>query len=127
MSTLILVFSVIAILISSLGLFGLSAFTAEQRTKEIGIRKVLGATVSSIVTLLSKDFLRLVGLSILIATPIAGWTMYKWLQDFAYHIPISISIFALAGVLAIFTALVTISFQSIRAAVSNPVKSLRTE
>jgi len=127
LSTLILVFSVIAILISSLGLFGLSAFTAEQRTKEIGIRKVLGATVTGIVAMLSKDFLRLVGLSILIATPVAGWAMYKWLQDFAYHIPLSISIFALAGTLAIFIALVTISFQSIKAAISNPVKSLRTE
>ena len=127
LSTLILVFSIIAILISSLGLFGLSAFTAEQRTKEIGIRKVLGATVTGIVALLSKDFLRLVGLSILIAAPVAGWAMYNWLQDFAYHIPLSIGIFALAGTLAIFIALVTISFQSVKAAISNPVKSLRTE
>ncbi|HEY4061534.1 MAG TPA: ABC transporter permease [Puia sp.] len=127
LSTLILLFSIIAILISALGLFGLSAFTAEQRTKEIGIRKVLGATVTGIVALLSKDFLRLVGLSILIATPIAGWAMYKWLQDFAYHIPLQLSIFVLAGALAILIALVTISFQSIKAARNNPVKSLRTE
>jgi len=125
LSTLILVFSIIAILISSLGLFGLSAFTAEQRMKEIGIRKVLGATVSNIVTLLSGDFIRLVTLSIFIATPIAGWAMYKWLQDFAYHIPMTISIFVLAAALAIFIALATISFQSVKAAISNPVKNLR--
>ena len=125
LSTLILVFSIIAILISSLGLFGLSAFTAEQRIKEIGIRKVLGATVSNIIALLSADFVRLVLLSIVIATPIAGWTMYKWLQDFAYHIPMTISIFVLAAALAIFIALATISFQSVKAAISNPVKNLR--
>jgi putative ABC transport system permease protein len=87
----------------------------------------LGATVSNILALLSFDFVRLVLLSILIATPVAWWAMHKWLQDFAYHIPVSISIFVLAGALAIFIALVTISFQSIKAALSNPVKSLRSE
>jgi predicted permease len=127
LSTLILIFSIIAVLISSLGLFGLSAFTAEQRTKEIGIRKVLGATVTGIVALLSKDFLWLVLVAIGIATPIAAWAMYKWLQDFAYHIPLQLSIFALAGILAILIALATISFQSVKAAITNPIKSLRTE
>jgi predicted permease len=127
LSTLILIFSIIAILISALGLFGLSAFTAEQRTKEIGIRKVLGATAAGIVTLLSKDFLLLVLVSIGIATPVAAWAMYKWLQDFAYHIPLQLSIFALAGTLAILIALATISFQSVKAAITNPINSLRTE
>ncbi|HMH23976.1 MAG TPA: ABC transporter permease [Puia sp.] len=127
LSRLILVFSIIAIVISCMGLFGLAAFASEQRVKEIGIRKVLGATVTNILTLLSKDFIRLVVLSILIATPIAGWAMHKWLQDFAYHIPVSVDIFVLAGILAVLIALTTISFQAIKAALSNPVKSLRTE
>ncbi len=127
LSTLILIFSVIAIVISCLGLFGLATFTAEQRTKEIGIRKVLGATVGSLVTLLSKDFARLVAISILIASPIAWWALHKWLQDFAYHVPIRISIFVLSGALAILIALVTISSQAIKAALSNPVLALRTE
>jgi len=124
---MIWVFSAIAILISSLGLFGLAAFAAEQRTKEIGIRKVLGATVESLVALLSGDFLRLVLLSILIASPIAGWVMYHWLQDFAYHVPLSSWIFLLAGALALLIAAATISFQAIQAARSNPVNNLRTE
>ena len=127
LSTLILVFSIIAIVISCMGLFGLAAFAAEQRMKEIGIRKILGASVGNIVTLLSGDFIRLVTLSILIATPIAGWAMYKWLQDFAYHISLGPGIFILAGLLAVVIALITISFQSIRAALANPVKNLRTE
>lgn len=127
LSTMIWVFSAIAILISSLGLFGLAAFAAEQRTKEIGIRKVLGASVESLVVLLSGDFLRLVLLSILVASPIAGWVMYHWLQDFAYHVPLSSWIFLLAGSLALLIAAVTISFQAIKAARSNPVKNLRTE
>lgn len=127
LATLILAFSVIAIVISCMGLFGLAAFAAEQRMKEIGIRKVLGASVRSIVALLSGDFIRLVTLSILIAAPVAGWVMYKWLQDFAYHIPLGADIFILAGVLAVAIALMTISFQSVRAALSNPVKNLRTE
>jgi putative ABC transport system permease protein len=126
-STLILVFSVIAILISCLGLVGLAAFTARQRIKEIGIRKVLGASVANIVTLLSRDFLRLVILSVLIATPIAWWSMHQWLQNFAYHIPLGGWTFALAGALAIVIALLTVSSQSIRAATSNPANSLRTD
>jgi putative ABC transport system permease protein len=120
-------FTLMAILISCLGLFGLAAFSAEQRNKEIGIRKILGASVSGIVQLLSKDFLKLVGIAILIATPIAWWAMSKWLQAFAYRINISWWMFAAAGLIAIFIALFTVSFQAIKAAVSNPVKSLRTE
>jgi putative ABC transport system permease protein len=121
------VFATLAIIISCLGLFGLAAFTAERRTKEIGIRKVLGATVSNLVTLLSKDFILLVGISCIIAFPIAWWMMHNWLQDFEYRINISWWIFIGAAVLAILIALTTVSFQAIRAALSNPVKSLRTE
>ena len=117
----------IAIFISCMGLFGLVAFTTQRRTKEIGIRKVLGASVTQIVKLLSKDFLKLVILGILIASPIAYWAMNQWLQDFAYRVEISWWIFALAGILAIAIALLTVSYQSIRAALANPVKSLRTE
>jgi putative ABC transport system permease protein len=117
----------IAIFISCMGLFGLVAFTTQRRTKEIGIRKVLGASVTQIVQLLSKDFLKLVILGIVIASPIAYWAMNKWLQDFAYRVDISWWIFALAGIVAIVIALLTVSYQSIRAALANPVKSLRTE
>ena len=120
-------FSVLAIFISCLGLFGLATFTAEQRTKEIGVRKVLGASVSGIVALLSKDFLKLVAISILIASPIAWYAMNAWLQDFAYKIDIGWWVFALAGVLAVGIALLTVSFQSVRAALRNPVESLRSE
>ena len=126
-STLIGLFSGIAVLISCLGLFGLAAFTAQQKVKEIGIRKILGATVTQIVVLLSKDFLVLVLLSIFIATPIAWWAMHLWLSDFAYHIPIRIWIFIGAGALALTIALLTIATQSIRAATTNPVQHLRTE
>ncbi len=125
-SSLILSFSGIAILISCLGLLGLAAFTARQRVKEIGIRKVLGATVTNILLLLSRDFILLVLLSILISTPIAWWVMDRWLQNFAYHIPLSPWAFAGAGALAIGIALLTIGTQSIRTATSNPVKYLRT-
>lgn len=121
------VFALLTILISCLGLLGLAAYTAERRTKEIGIRKVLGATVANVITLLSKDFLRLVGISALIAFPLAWWFMNKWLQDFAYRINISWWVFVFAGVLASIIALLTVSFQAIKAAIANPVKSLRTE
>ncbi|MDB5062140.1 MAG: FtsX-like permease family protein [Mucilaginibacter sp.] len=127
LSQIINTFTLMAILISCLGLFGLAAFSAEQRNKEIGIRKVLGASVSGIATLLSKDFLKLVAMAILIATPIAWWGMSKWLQAFAYRITISWWMFALAGSIAIFIALFTVSFQAIKAAIANPVKSLKTE
>lgn len=123
----VLVFSALAILIACLGLFGLAAFTAEQRTKEIGVRKVLGASVSSIVTLLSKDFLKPVLIAILLASPIAWWAMNQWLADFAYRVNIQWWVFVLAGLLAIGIALLTVSFQSIKAALVNPVKSLKTE
>ena len=115
------------LLYPALGLFGLVAFTAQKRKKEIGVRKVLGASVTGIVQLLSKDFLVLIGISILVAAPIAWWAMSQWLQAFAYRITISWWTFALAGFIAIFIALLTVSFQAIKAAVANPVKSLRTE
>jgi putative ABC transport system permease protein len=117
----------IAIIISCLGLFGLAAFTARQRTKEIGIRKVLGASVSSITALLSKDFLRYVFIAAVLASPIAWYGMHKWLQGFAYSAPISWWIFVLAGMIAMLIALVTVSFQSIKAALANPVESLKAE
>lgn len=117
----------IAILISCMGLFGLSAFVTQQRTKEIGIRKVLGSTIYQIVGLLSKDFLRLVVLSFVIASPIAYWLMKKWLEDFAYRVDISIWIFVVAGVASIVIAILTVSYQSIRAALLNPAKSLKVE
>ena len=126
-SQLLLIFTALAIFIACLGLFGLTTFTAEARTKEIGVRKVLGASVSSIVALLSKDFLRLVLIAIVIASPIAWFAMNRWLQDFAYKITIEWWVFALAGLLAVGIALLTVSFQSIRAALMNPVKSLRSE
>jgi len=125
--TIFTVFAVIAIFIACLGLFGLSAFTITQRVKEIGIRKVLGASVSSIVTLLSKDFLKLVFVAAIIAFPVAWYAMHQWLEDFAYRINIPWWLFVVAGILAAAIAFVTISFQAIKAAVSNPVKSLRSE
>jgi len=124
---IILIFSTLAILIACLGLFGLSTFIAEQRTKEIGIRKVLGSSVSSIVQLLSKDFIRLVAIAFVFAAPLAWWAMTKWLQDFANRTSITWWIFLLAGVLAFVIAIATVSFQAIKAALMNPVKSLRTE
>jgi predicted permease len=127
LSGLILTFSVIAVVISCMGLFGLAAFAAGQRKKEIGIRKILGASVSTILLLLSRDFIRLVLVSIIVATPLAGWMMYRWLQDFAYRVPLGAGIFVLAAVLAVGIALLTISFQSVRAAMANPVDNLRTE
>jgi putative ABC transport system permease protein len=122
-----LTFAVIAILIACLGLFGLSTYMAEQRIKEIGVRKVLGASVSNITAMLSKDFIKLVLLSAVIALPLSWWFMSKWLQDFAYRIDISWWIFALAGIIALLIAVLTVSSQAIKAALSNPVKSLRTE
>ncbi|HVY73345.1 MAG TPA: ABC transporter permease [Puia sp.] len=120
-------FAVLAIIIACLGLFALSAFMAEQRNKEIGIRKVLGASTAGITTMLSKDFVRLVLLAFLIAAPIAWWAMNRWLQDYQYRISIGWWIFAVAALLVIFIALITISFQSIRAALTNPARSLRSE
>ncbi|RYY16099.1 MAG: FtsX-like permease family protein, partial [Chitinophagaceae bacterium] len=121
------VFSGIAIFIACLGLFGLSAFAITQRMKEIGVRKVLGASVNSIVQLLSKDFLKLVAVAAVIAFPVAWYAMYSWLQDFAYRVTIAWWIFLLAGIIAAVIAIITISTQAIKAALSNPVKSLRSE
>jgi putative ABC transport system permease protein len=125
--TIFTVFACIAIFIACLGLFGLSAFSITQRVKEIGVRKVLGANVSSIVALLSKDFLKLVLIAAVIAFPVAWYAMTHWLRDFAYRINIHWWVFVLAAILASVVALVTVSFQAIKAAVANPVKSLRTE
>jgi len=121
------VFAALAIIISCLGLFGLAAYTAERRTKEIGIRKVLGASVAGITGLLSKDFLRLVFISAVIAFPLSWWFMHKWLQSYAYRISINWWVFVIAGLLALLIALITISFQSVKAAIANPAKNLRTE
>ena len=120
-------FAFIAIFISCLGLLGLAAYTAQVRTREIGVRKVLGASVSNLVGLLTKDFLKLVLLSIIIASPVAWYFMHKWLQDFAYKISINRWVFALAGGMSITVAFITISFQAIKAALTNPVKTLRSE
>jgi putative ABC transport system permease protein len=117
----------IAIFISCMGLFGLAAFTANQRTREIGIRKVLGAGVPQLVSMLSREFILLVGLSTIIAAPVAGWAMHRWLQDFAYRTSMPWWIYVVAGMAAIVIALLTVSYQAIRAAKANPVESLRVE
>ena len=121
------VFSILAIFISCLGLFGLAAYTAEKRTKEIGIRKVLGASVKGLAALLSKEFLQLVAISCLIAFPVSWWVMKNWLNSYEYRIAINWDVFIAAGLLALLIALLTVSFQAIKAAIANPIKSLRTE
>jgi putative ABC transport system permease protein len=124
----IMLFSaILTIFISCIGLFGLSVLSAEKRTKEIGIRKVLGASVNSVVTILSRDFVKLVILALLISIPLAWLSANKWLENYPYRISLSWQMFLLAGVLVILIALITVSFQAIRAAIANPVKSLRTE
>src|SRR5688500_2213229 len=125
--TLFKIFSALAMLISCLGLWGLVSFAAQRRVKEIGIRKVLGASLSNIVSLLTKDFLILVSIAVAIAAPLAYWGIYNWLQDFAFRATINWQPFVWAGVSALLIAIITVSFQAIRAAVANPVKSLRTE
>ncbi len=127
MSKVFGIFTFLSIFVACLGLFGLSIYTAERRKKEIGIRKVLGASVSQVTRMLSKEFLKLVFIASLIAFPVAWWAMQKWLQSFAYRINISLWVFAVAGLLTILIALITVSFQAIKAAVANPVKSLRAE
>ncbi|WP_261387795.1 ABC transporter permease [Chitinophaga pinensis] len=127
LSNIINAFTLIAIFICCLGLFGLSAFMAEQRKKEIGIRKVLGANLLILVSLLSKDFVRLAGIALIIAIPFAWWALDKWLQTFAYRITLSWWEFALAGFVVMLIALTTVSIQAIRSAVANPVKSLKIE
>ena len=117
----------LSLLIACLGLFGLTTFIVERKVKEIGIRKVLGASISGIVSLLSKDFIKLVLIALLIASPLAWYFMNNWLQDFAYRVTISWWIFLIAGSIAVIIALLTVSFQAIKAAIANPVKSLRTE
>jgi putative ABC transport system permease protein len=125
--TLLIYMALSTIFIASLGLFGLATYTAEQRTKEIGVRKVMGAGVFSLACLLSKDFLKLVLIANIIAFPLAWWATSKWLQEYAYHIEIEWWIFALAGALAITVALLTVSYQAIKAALMNPTKTLRSE
>ena len=127
MAKVALVFAGLAIFIACLGLFALAAFAAERRTKEIGVRKVLGASVAGITGLLAKDFLKLVLIAIVIASPVAYWAMNKWLTDFAYRIDIQWWMFAVAGAVAVAVAFLTVSFQSVKAALANPVKSLRSE
>ena len=122
-----LAFAVLTILVACLGLFGLATYMAEQRTKEIGVRKVLGATVSNIVNMLSKDFLKLVIISAVFAVPLGWWLMNRWLEDFAFRVDIGWSVFLIAIAVAVIIALVTVSFQAIKAAIANPIKSLRTE
>ena len=125
--TILNLFSILTIFVACLGLFGLATYTAEQRTKEIGIRKVLGASVSQVTGMLSKDFAKLVFIASVIAFPAAWWAMNKWLQSFAYRIQVSWWVFVFAGIITLLIALVTVSFQAIKAAIANPVKSLRTE
>jgi putative ABC transport system permease protein len=121
------IFAAIAIFISCLGLLGLAAYTAQIRIREIGIRKVLGASVAGIIGLLAKDFLKLVFIAIAIAVPLAWYAMNNWLQDFAYKVSIGWQVFLLSGCIAVLIAIITISFQSIKASLANPVRSLRTE
>ncbi len=120
-------FAGIAVIISCLGLFGLAAFTAQKRQKEIGIRKVIGASVSNVVVMLSKDFLMLVLIALCIAFPASWWLMNNWLQSFAYRINLSPWVFVVSGFSVVLITLITISFQSIKAAIANPVASLRSE
>ncbi len=122
-----IVFALLAIIVACLGLLGLSAFVIKMRTKEIGIRKVLGASVRSVVTALSLDFLKLVLIAMIIAIPLAWMAANKWLEKYPYRIEVSWWIFAVGGLLVVLIALFTISFQAIKAALSNPIKSLRSE
>jgi putative ABC transport system permease protein len=127
LSDVIVVFTSLAIFIACLGLFGLATFTAEQRSKEISIRKIMGATVSQVVVLLSKDFVKLIMLALFIAIPITWYGVNQWLQGFAYRIDFSFPLAITAGILALAIALITVSFQSIKAASQNPVKSLKND
>ena len=127
LSETIRAFTLLAILVACLGLFGLVSFTTEQRTKEIGVRKVLGASVTGIWILLSKDFLKLVAVAFVVAAPLAYVAMNRWLEEFAYRVDVSWPIFVMAGVAALLVALLTVSYQSIKAALGNPVDSLRYE
>jgi putative ABC transport system permease protein len=127
LQTVFIYFAGVTVVIACMGLFGFAAYSAEQRTKEIGIRKVLGASSANIIGLLSRDFLILVGIAILVATPLTYWAAGKWLQDFAYRVELGIGVFAFAGALAVAIAFLTVAGQSWRAARQNPVHSLRSE
>jgi putative ABC transport system permease protein len=127
LKSLLWIFTSIAVFVGCLGLLGLAAYSAERRIKEVGIRKVLGASVTGVVVLLSKDFIKLVIISLLIASPLAYYLMHRWLEDFAYRINISWWIFAVAAVTAVGIAFITVGSQAIRSATNNPVKSLRME
>ena len=127
LAAMIRYFTILAILISCLGLFGLATFSAEQRIKEIGLRKVLGASMANLIALLSFDFLKLVLLAIVVASPLAWYIMNQWLQTFAYRVEIGWQVFLFTTVLAVLIAFITVSFQAIRSAMANPVKNLRTE
>ncbi|HEY8970089.1 MAG TPA: FtsX-like permease family protein, partial [Puia sp.] len=127
LSTFYRIFACIAIFLSCLGLYGLASFMAEQRLKEVGIRKVLGATVGQIVYLFSKEFIWLVGIAFLIAAPIAWYFVHNWVEDYAYRLPIGVWMFVAGGTMALVIALATVSFLAMRAALANPVKSLRSE
>jgi putative ABC transport system permease protein len=127
MSSIIQLFALFALLISAMGLFGLSAYTIRLRIKEVGIRKTLGASVPNVAVLLSRDFIKLVLIAIVIAWPIAWWATNKWLDGFAYRIPVNWVIFLLSGLFALFIGAATVSFEAVKAALLNPVKSLKTE
>ena len=127
LSSLLWIFTIMAIFVGCMGLFGLAAYSAEQRVKEIGIRKVLGASAGNIVTLLSGNFVKLIVISLIIAAPIAWWAMNKWLEDFAYRINITWWVFAIAGTSALVIAMLTVSFHAVKAAIANPVGALRSE
>jgi ABC-type antimicrobial peptide transport system permease subunit len=126
-SQLLFIFSLVAIIICAMGLFGLATFTAERRTKEIGIRKILGASVTQVTMLLTKEFLVLVAIAVIIASPLAWWAMNKWLQGFAYRISLGYWVFIIAGLLALFIAVLSVCTQAVKTAMSNPANSLRTE
>jgi putative ABC transport system permease protein len=126
-SSLVAFFAVITVVISALGLFGLAAFAAQQRVKEISIRKVLGATVAGIVNILTKDFVKLIALAFIVSCPVAWIAMHRWLEDFAYRVKISWWIFFGAGLMAAAIAVAAIGFQAVRTAIANPVKNLRRE
>ena len=126
-STIILIFTTLAIIISCLGLYGLSVYVAERKVKEIGIRKVMGGSVASIVSLLSMEFIKLILIAMVLAIPIGYYTMDRWLQSFAYKTELGVGVFIMTGIIALIIAWLTVGFESIKAALSNPVKSLRNE
>jgi len=127
LGTLMNAFAAIAVLLACLGLFGLSTYSIRQRIKEIGVRKVLGASIYKIVLLVSEEFLKLTGIAFLIAIPFTWWAVQSWLQNFEYRIQIGIGVFVVVAIIVLIITLITISYQSVRAAIANPVKSLRTE